>query len=104
VEENLARLLEHAMRCRRATSGAAVLAWIALALLPAQPKLLGRGGRLRERDVDELARKLVTALPEWCMEEMDPYLADADRRPKGWWEGLESHRRKLERRREKSRR
>lgn len=104
VKENLARLLEHALRCRRATSGAAILAWIALALLPAQPKLLGRGGRLRERDVDELARELVTTLPEWCMEEMDPYLAYADRRPTGWWEGLKSHQRKLARRREKSRR
>jgi hypothetical protein len=98
TERRLCRLLELARRCPRHVSAAAVLAWIALYLLPVRQKLLSRSGRLRDREADDLSREVAARLPLWCMEEMEPYLDSVDRRPKAWWEGLESHQRRLARR------
>jgi len=100
--EMLGRLLEHGLRRPGAMGGGILLAWIARALLPMHPKLLGRGGRLRDREVDERARRVVAGVPQWRLAEMETYVAGADRRSLAWWDGLEAHRKKLAKRRRRA--
>ena len=99
----LERLLEHASRSLGGACGPPVLAWVATELLPARPKLLGRGARLRERESEERARTLAAAAPEHEMEAMRPWVDRTDRRCLAWWKELERQSRKHSRRRRRLR-
>lgn len=99
--QRLERLLDHGLRSADGSCGAPLLAWVALSLLPVCPKLLGRGGRLRERRVEESAKALAAAAPWHRMEEMEPYVEQADRRCAAWWKDLAAHAKKEARRRER---
>jgi GTPase-associated protein 1 len=92
----LRRLLGHAAGRRGSMADAMLLAWVARDLLPANTKLLSVNRRLRDRQADELAHDIARSVPLWCFEELEPYLADADRRFRAWWHALVSNRRKLE--------
>jgi hypothetical protein len=89
-------LLEHALQRRGSMATAILLAWVARELLPAAPKLLGMGKHLRDRAMDTLARDVASAIPLWCLEEVEPYVQVGDRRGRTWWLGLVDHRRSIE--------
>lgn len=99
--ERLRLLLAYCRQGYSSAAAAAVLAWMAGYLLPANPKLLTRGSRLRDREAEGLALELVSSVFWHDMIAMEPAVERADRRCRSWWKGLDAHRRKEMKRRER---
>jgi hypothetical protein len=99
--ERLRLLLTYCRQGYSSGAAAALLAWMASYLLPANPELLGRGARLRDREAEDRAHELVAGVFWHDMIAMEPTVERTDRRCRSWWKGLDAHRRKEAKRRER---
>jgi hypothetical protein len=99
--ERLRLLLAYCRDGYSSGAAAAVLAWMASYLLAENPGLLSRGARLRDREAEDLANELVAGVFWHDMVAMEPAIERSDRRCRSWWKGLDAHRRKEAKRRER---